>query len=249
MPRPRPHPVGGAAASGTLERVGYLVAVEGLDGAGKATLTAALTEGATRRGSSVARLAFPRYGASVEADLVAEALRGEHGGLGASVHAMAVLFALDRAGAAAELRGLLAAHDLVLLDRYAASNAAFGAARCHEGADGPFAEWVLALELGRLGLPVPDLHVLLRVDPGVAGGRARARADADPGRDRDAFERDAGLQQRTAAVYEGLAARSWSGPWQVVDGAGTTAAAAAAVLDRLGALPGSPAPRGGTMRA
>ncbi|WP_460864169.1 dTMP kinase [Rhodococcus aerolatus] len=228
--------------------MGYLVAVEGLDGAGKATLTAALTAAARERGATVAGLAFPRYGASVEADLVAEALRGEHGDLAGSVRAMAVLFALDRAGAAEELRGLREAHDLVLLDRYAASNAAFGAARRHEGADGPFAEWVLQLELGRLGLPVPDLHVLLRVDPGVAGGRARQRADADPGRDRDAYERDDGLQQRTAAVYDGLAARSWSGPWLVADGAGTPGAAAAAVLDRLGALPGPAGHRGGTMQ-
>ena len=216
------------------------------DGAGKATLTAGLTAAARERGATVAAMAFPRYGASPEADLVAEALRGEHGDLGASVHGMAALFALDRARAADELRALLLRRDLVLLDRYAASNAAFGAARRREDAAGPFVDWVLQLELGRLGLPVPDLHVLLRVDPGVAGGRARQRADADPGRERDAYERDDGLQQRTAAVYDGLAARSWSGPWQVVDGAGTTAAAVASVMARLGALRAGPGPRGGT---
>ncbi|MEO6880027.1 MAG: dTMP kinase [Mycobacteriaceae bacterium] len=215
--------------------MGALVAIEGLDGAGKATLTAGLVAAAGEQGARVSTLAFPRYGASVAADLVAEALRGEHGDLGGSVRAMAVLFALDRAGAADELRGLLATHDLVLLDRYAASNAAFGAARSHQDADGPFVEWVRRLELGRLGLPVPDLHVLLRVDPGVAGDRAAQRSGADPARDRDAFERDASLQQRTAVVYDGLAQRSWVSPWQVVDGGGSTGAAVEAVLDRLGA--------------
>ncbi len=211
------------------------MAVEGLDGAGKATLTAGLVAAAGQRGARVATLAFPRYGESLAADLVAEALRGEHGDLGGSVRAMAVLFALDRAGAADELRGLLATHDLVLLDRYAASNAAFGAARSHQDADGPFAEWVRQLELGRLGLPVPDLHVLLRVAHDLAGERAQQRSGADPARNRDAFERDAPLQQRTAVVYDGLAQRSWASPWLVVDGGGSAGDAVEAVLDRLGA--------------
>lgn len=215
--------------------MGQLVAVEGIDGAGKRTLTAAISLAAQRRGVRVATLAFPRYGASLEADLVAQALRGEHGDLGGSVHAMAVLFALDRAGAAGDLRTLLRRHDLVLLDRYAASNAAFGAARRHEGADGPFAELVRQLELGRLQLPLPDLQVLLRVEPVVAGERAVARAGADAARPRDAFERDTGLQERTAGVYDGLAAASWGGPWQVVDGT-DTARAVDDVLARLGAL-------------
>ena len=46
----------------------------------------------------MATLAFPRYGHSVTADLAAEALHGRHGDLSSSVYAMAMLFALDRAG-------------------------------------------------------------------------------------------------------------------------------------------------------
>ena len=52
--------------------------------------------------------------------------------------AMAVLFALDRGGAVAELTDLLERHDIVLLDRYVASNAAYGAARLRQGPDGGF---------------------------------------------------------------------------------------------------------------
>lgn len=207
--------------------------VEGLDGSGKRTLTAALTAALQGRGARVASLAFPRYGDSVEADLVADALQGRAGDLGASVHGMAALFALDRAGAVEELTVLLAGHDVVLADRYTASNAAFGAARLHEDADGEFVEWVRGLEFDRLGLPVPALQLLLRVPVELAASRARQRAAADHTRARDAFERDAGLQERTAVVYEELAARAWGSPWQVVDGGPDGPGAAQSVLDRL----------------
>jgi dTMP kinase len=39
----------------------------------------------------------------------------------------------------------------------------------------------------------------------------------DASRERDAYERDAGLQQRTGAVYAQLAAANWGGRWLVVD--------------------------------
>ncbi len=195
--------------------MGALVAVEGLDGAGKRTLTGALTTTLRARGARVATLAFPRYGLSVPADLVADALHGRVGDLGDSVYGMAVLFALDRSAAATELAGLLAAHDVVLLDRYTASNAAFGAARLHQDARGPFQDWVRVLEFGRLALPVPAVQVLLRVPVQVAASRAVRRAGTEADRARDAFERDGGLQTRTATVYDGLATDQWCSPWFV----------------------------------
>ena len=82
-----------------------LIAIEGVDGAGKRTLTDGLRAAFEADGKSVATLAFPRYGQSVPADLAAEALHGEHGDLASSVYAMAMLFALDRAGAVERDRG------------------------------------------------------------------------------------------------------------------------------------------------
>ncbi|MGI9208807.1 MAG: dTMP kinase, partial [Rhodococcus sp. (in: high G+C Gram-positive bacteria)] len=107
--------------------MGGLIVVEGLDGAGKRTLSAGLVEAWRAAGARVATLAFPRYGRSIHADLGAEALRGQHGDTASSAEAMALLWALDRRDAADELRKLLAANDIVLLDRYVASNAAYTA--------------------------------------------------------------------------------------------------------------------------
>jgi dTMP kinase len=194
-----------------------LIAIEGVDGAGKRTLTQGLRTAFEAAGRSVATLAFPRYGQSVAADVAAEALHGQHGDLASSVYAMALLFALDRAGGADEIRSLCANRDVVILDRYVASNAAYSAARLHQRADGEVVGWVHDMEYRRLQLPVPDWQVLLGVSAELADQRARHRAQEDATRARDAYERDSGLQQRTGEVYAGLAAAGWGGRWLVVD--------------------------------
>jgi dTMP kinase len=148
-----------------------LIAIEGVDGAGKRTLSEALRKAFEAAGMSVATLAFPRYGQSVTADIAAEALHGEHGDLASSAYAMAMLFALDRAGAVGEIEELGRDHDVVILDRYVASNAAYSAARLHEDSAGPAVAWVHRLEYERLRLPAPDWQVLLAVSAELAGRR------------------------------------------------------------------------------
>ncbi|NKX88356.1 dTMP kinase [Nocardia coubleae] len=193
--------------------MGVLIAVEGLDGAGKRTLIDGLVDELSAKGLRAGSLAFPRYGRSIHADLAAEALRGSHGDLAGSINAMAIMFALDRADASAELSNLLDANDIVILDRWVASNAAYSAARAVQDADGEIVAWVGDLEYGRLGLPVPDLTVLIDVGTDVAAERARRRGELDTARALDAYEKDSGLQQRTGEVYRELADRDWFGRW------------------------------------
>ena len=192
-----------------------LIAIEGVDGAGKRTLTDGLRSSFEAAGKTVARLAFPRYHQSVHADLAAEALHGGHGDLSSSVYAMATLFALDRSDAKGEIDRLRAAYDVVILDRYVASNAAYSAARLHQGTDGDVVAWVRELEFGRFAMPAPDWQVLLAVPTELAAERARLREEADAARARDAYERDDGLQRRTGAAYAALAADDWCGRWVV----------------------------------
>jgi dTMP kinase len=194
-----------------------LIAIEGVDGAGKRTLSGGLRAAFEAAGKSVATCAFPRYGRSVPADVAHEALHGRHGDLASSVYAMAMLFALDRAGARDDIEKLRRDHDVVILDRYVASNAAYSAARLHQDADGEAAAWVYEMEYRRLGLPMPDWQVLLGVSAELAAQRARYRATEEADRARDAYERDDDLQRRTGAVYAGLAAAEWGGRWLVVD--------------------------------
>lgn len=194
-----------------------LIAIEGVDGAGKRTLTDGLRAAWQSGGRSVATLAFPRYRQSVAADVAAEALHGDHGDLASSAYAMAMLFALDRAAATDQIAELCRSHDVVILDRYVASNAAYSAARLHQDADGQVVAWVHRLEYQRLALPTPDWQVLLDVSAEVAAGRARQREHGDPQRRRDVYERDDTLQRRTGAVYRALADRGFGGRWRVAD--------------------------------
>lgn len=193
-----------------------LIVIEGLDGAGKRTLTVGLQRAFEADGKSVTTLAFPRYGQSIHADLASEALHGRHGDLASSVYAMATLFALDRAGAIDQIAALRRDHDVVILDRYVASNAAYSAARLHQDASGEAVAWVGDLEYGRFGLPKPDRQILLDASVELAAQRARQRAEQEADRSRDAYERDDGLQRRTGAVYAELGAANWAGPWSIV---------------------------------
>lgn len=189
-----------------------IIAIEGIDGAGKNTLVRAIRERV-----DVDMLSFPRYETSAPAQLVQEALHGRMGDLTDSAYAMATLFALDRHGAREQLEPYVDSDRIILLDRYVASNAAYSVARLGDGA---VADWVHDLEFGRLGLPRPDLQVLLDTPPETASQRARMRAEQDSARERDRYERDAGLQQRTYDAYRCLADRGWAGRWLVTTDAG-----------------------------
>ena len=104
----------------------------------------------------------------------------------------------------------------MILDRYVASNAAYSAARLHQGADGDVVTWVRDLEYGRLHLPAPDWQVLLTCPPNWPPSAPSIARETEADRARDAYERDDGLQRRTGEVYAGLAAADWCGRWVVV---------------------------------
>jgi len=225
-------PQDGESANGRVQRVGRLIVIEGLDGSGKRTLTTALAQQARAAGIAIATMAFPRYGADVHADLVRDALYGRLGDLSDSVYGPALLFALDRRAAAGEIRNLVADHDLVVLDRYVSSNAAYGAARLG-GPDVPtdFPQWVLDLEIVRFGGPVPDRQVLLATPVSVAAQRASGRAEGDDARALDRFEADAGLQTRTGEMYRRLAEQGFLSPWTVLTPDGPPVDLLAELLD------------------
>lgn len=198
--------------------MGILVAIEGLDGAGKNTIVNKIMTACRQEALKVRSVSFPSYGWHLTADLAAEALHGEHGDLAENPQAMALLFALDRQKSCRWLWRNVRRNDVLLCDRYVASNAAYSAARLNQGPDGTIVNWIKDLEFGRFELPTPDHQLLLGVPPEIAMQRATGRAAADATRAKDAYERDADLQTRVYRAYLDLADTSWMSPWTVADG-------------------------------
>ena len=103
-----------------------LIVLEGLDGAGKSTQIERLRAHIEGRGMKTEYLHFPRFDAPVYGDLIARFLRGELGSVDkVDPYVVALLFAGDRADAAATIRGWMEQGCVVILDRYVYSNVAY----------------------------------------------------------------------------------------------------------------------------
>jgi dTMP kinase len=171
-----------------------LITIEGIDGAGKTTLAAALREALVGRGIDAVALREP--GGVALAERIRSLVKDP--GLEITDRAEALLYAASRAQLVAErVEPELAAGRWVLLDRYVDSSLAYqGAGR------GLGAEAVGAInEFATAGLAA-DRTLLLVIDP--AAGRARR---GDRGEDADRLEREADeFFARISAGYESLAA-------------------------------------------
>jgi dTMP kinase len=201
--------------------VGFLLALEGIDGSGKGTQAARLAERGRVEGRSVATFSFPTYDGNPFAQAVADYLNGGFGSA-EEVHPelAALLYAADRFHARAGLVDALGSHDLVICDRYVASNAAHQGAKLEGDARRRLLDWLDAVEYGEFGLPRPDLVVLLDTPVALARtlvGRKGARGYTTL--EADIHEADAGHSTATREVYLELAQRG--DRWRVVPTAQT----------------------------
>lgn len=185
---------------------GVLVAIEGIDGAGKGTQTGLLEQWAERRGLSVARIAFPRYEGSLYGALCTRYLRGEFGSVGdLSPFLVALPYAGDRLEAAPLIRRELARRDLIILDRYVGSNIAHQGAKLPLEALAGFAGWVEQLEYGVHGIPRPAATLLLDMPVESARELMRSRGRALHGGGTDIHESNVEYLLQVAVRYQWLA--------------------------------------------
>ncbi|MFZ8757075.1 dTMP kinase [Microbacterium sp. HMH0099] len=158
-----PRAPGGAAAGGP----GLFVTFEGGDGAGKTTQAAQLEQWLREQGREVVRTREP--GGTEVGVLVRDIVLHHRGHV--APRAEALLYAADRAHhVETVVRPAIARGDVVIQDRYLDSSVAYqGAGRVLDADD------VRSLSLWATGGLLPDVTVLLDLDPAVA----RARLDAD----------------------------------------------------------------------
>lgn len=149
---------------------GRLIAVEGLDGSGKATQTGLLCDALLRRGAPVRRVSFPDY-AEESSALVKLYLDGHLGEKPDDVNAYAAssFFAVDRyASYVRHWRKDYEGGALIVADRYTTSNIVYQLPKLPRIEWERFAGWVEDYEYGKLGLPRPDLTLYLDMPPEIS---------------------------------------------------------------------------------
>lgn len=174
---------------------GALVTIEGLDGAGKTTLAAALAQEIRRRGREVLLLREP--GGVPVSERIRELVKDPHAEVAPRTEAL--LYAAARAQLVSEvLTPALERGRLVLLDRFLDSSLAYqGAGR------GLGVQQIREINLFATGGLAPARTLLLRISP-QAG---RARQD-DRGQEPDRLEREDGnFFAAVADAYDALAAQ------------------------------------------
>jgi dTMP kinase len=199
-----------------------LITIEGIDGAGKTTLAAALKDALQARGVDVRLLREP--GGVEASERVRELVKDPAVRIGA--RAEALLYAAARAQLVEEaLRPLLESGAWVVLDRFVDSSLAYQGAGRDLGI-----EPVRAINRFATGGLDPDRTLLLRLDPALARSRSRARLE-----DLDRLEAESeDFFERIDRAYRELAAAE-PARIRVID---ATAAPESVLADALAALDG-----------
>ena len=142
-----------------------MLALEGVDGVGKSTATAALARLLSARGLDVAEHDFPVYEEPRFGPIIGAFLKGEVRIEGERTpEVVATLFAANRAATAPQLRAERDAGRTLLCDRYHLSNAAYQGARLPDPAKlDDFLDWILGVELDVMGALKPDVSLWLRL--------------------------------------------------------------------------------------
>ncbi len=193
-----------------------LVAIEGADGAGKATAAENVREALAVEGFSATVISFPRYKETVGGIALGEFLSGRMP-LPVTPKAAAVLYGLDRLESVSIITDAASAHDVVIFDRYIPSNMVYQASKVPAEEAQTMMRWIYTLETATFGVPAPDLSIYLDT-PLDAARRLMKLKNTRSYTDRlyDEHEADLALQRAVRLNYSAIADMDLAGPWHTV---------------------------------
>ena len=172
--------------------MGKLLVIDGLDGSGKGTITGMLTRYLTEKNMCVKGISFPMYGTK-GATLVEMYLGGELGSKGedTNCYTASTFFAMDRYISYKTSWGEFLMRDdaIIIADRYTTANAVHQLQKLPKEEWDGFLEWLFDFEYGKLGLPVPDKTIYLRMPPQISM-KLIAKRSKETGRVQDIHEKD-----------------------------------------------------------
>ena len=181
-----------------------IIAIEGIDGSGKTVQYNLLKESLTEMGFTVASMDFPAYD-SFFGKILGRLLKGEKHTTAQNTDpmSMALWFAMDRK---MQFEKGLPECDILLLNRYVLSNAAYQGARCDDTTDMSMDEmidWIYELEHRELSLPEADIYFFLNVSKKQADKNVRKKGFRDyvGGESKDVYEDSDDMQTRAKNAY------------------------------------------------
>lgn len=158
---------------------GELIVLEGIDGSGKATQSAILTEELKKEGRNVMHVSFPDYDSDSSA-LVKMYLNGDFGTDPEDVNAYAasLFYAVDRfASYRTKWKTFYENGGIVIADRYTTSNMVHQMTKIEDREkQDQFLGWLEKTEYEELELPRPDKVILLDVPLAISEKLVKERA-------------------------------------------------------------------------
>ncbi len=187
---------------------GIFIAIEGTDGSGKGTQTELIIDRLTKEGHKVKQVHFPRYGER-SAALVEDYLNGAFGTAEeVGPYRGSILYACDRYAASFDIKQWLAEGNIVIANRYIASNMGHQGGKITDPEERKkYFTWNYELEYTIFGIPRPDINIILH----VSAETAQMLVDKKPAREylhgkkRDIHEDDLNHLKNAENAYLGLA--------------------------------------------
>jgi thymidylate kinase/thymidylate synthase ThyX len=188
------------------DKTGFFLVLEGTDGSGKGTQFQLLKERLETEGYDVATFDFPQY-EQESSYFVREYLNGKYGTAEeVGPYTGSLFFSLDRYQASSQIKAALEEGKIVLANRFTGSNMA------HQGTkfDNPeerkgYFLWLDAIEFQMLGIPRPDLSLVLRVPAETAQKLVDQKGKRNyTDRRRDIHEADLNHLKKSVEVYDNL---------------------------------------------
>lgn len=193
---------------------GKFIVIDGTDGSGKTVQANRLIERLRAEGRTSQLQDFPRYG-KPSAWFVEKYLKGEYGSANdVGPKRASIFFALDRYDAAPQIREALDQGAVLVSNRYVSANKGHQMGKIEDPqTQVEFLGWLNDLEYGLMGIPKPDLTLLLHV-PAEIGYELSHRRDGEAG---DIHQKDIEHLRAAERAYLRLPQIDTVENWKVVE--------------------------------
>lgn len=190
---------------------GKLIVIEGSDGAGKGTQLSLLIEHCKQNNIPHQSFDFPQYYKTFFGAFAGRFLKGEFGNINdIPPYVISIPYAADRWQAKEEINQALSEGKLVIVNRYATSNAAYQGAKLPESERQKFIDWSFDMEYNQFAIPKEDLVLYLHVPFSVSQTLIEQKAQREYlGTDKkDIHEANVEFLKEVEKVYRELAKTS-----------------------------------------